>query len=520
MTRIKYTILSLFALYVVATLFGCGSTDSGTALSEQNQVAKLTSVTIAARFPTTDGAVKSLIPDNAQVIEVYALSMPYVLDPINPNPNGTLIATLTPAVASKTVQINPGTYMINARAYSSTDIATRVMVGQSITGGEIKSGQSNTIVLTFMNGQWTLVSPIVLSNGTQLNDFIVNSDIYSTQLTKSSIDYTKPVGGGSSTIRLRFNNNTSVRTSAGMASQFIGTANSTIIDSSSYNLSKKCDLSYYYGLPCDEGIGDQIIMISGKDVGNGSQQSGSIYEIYLFGSAQDLLPSKGQTTFSMNGQVLDLMSVLPDTIVSGGNVITGGIIEWLPATNRITTLATSVTAKVAKSATAALASNQSTNTAYLNITTKSPETIVCADKNPQNRGSWSFANNSSAGKVLLGGRVCYNNYPSLSSTYNPLTGLPVTDSGDYSYGLTPTNTTNLGDYCQQWNYSTNICLQQLPASGDIFYPYNFRAVKSATKTSINYGSFKLNFWAETTQTGSAYVYPFTANGSTTVTRAK
>ena len=83
------------------------------------------------------------------------------------------------------------------------------------------------------------------------------------------------------------------------------------------------------------------------------------------------------------------MGAIPDTVVTSGNIITGGIIEWKPSTNKTTTLGTPAVAKMVKSALAVKA--QSTNTAYANITIKEVETIVCSGTNPQNRGTWSFA---------------------------------------------------------------------------------------------------------------------------------
>ncbi|MDD2897081.1 MAG: hypothetical protein PHI31_00075 [Desulfuromonadaceae bacterium] len=547
MTRRKYAVLLAFAMFVAAgSLAGCGSGSNSTSTQNQSQAAKA-NVTIAAKFPSADGAVKSLIPAGAQVIEVYAQTMPYTYDPNNPN--GTLIATLSPTEQSKTVQITPGNYMVYAIAYDTADVTSRTIVGQTSTGGEVKSGQSNTIILTFLDGLWTIVNasdvatPIVLSDGTtQLNDFIVEagggsaSPMY--KASKSSINYSSPVGGGSGVVRLRFNNNTSARTDGWMATQFIGTSNSNILSSDSYNLTKKCGFSSYYGLPCDEMAGDQMVMISSKDTGSSGYQSGGSYESnILYGSAETLLPGGGQTSFTQNGTPLDLSAAIPDTSVTGGTIITGGIIEWKPSTNRTTTLATSV-AKTAKSVLAIKA--QSANTPYANLTVKNYETIVCSGSNPQNRGTWTFANNTSAGKVVLGNRVCYTNSPYLSG--QPSSTPPyqyVRDPGDYSYGLVPADVNNLGDYCYQWDMDMYLPYDQVTNPSyttpnpnynkackiktpdiPLYEPWNFMALKSATKTTINYGSFKFNFWGESTQTGTAYIYPFRAKGNTTITPAK
>ncbi|MDD2897082.1 MAG: hypothetical protein PHI31_00080 [Desulfuromonadaceae bacterium] len=514
MIQKNYAIKIAVAMTVAAaSLSGCGSTGSNGALMEQSQAAKA-DVTVSARFPSSGEAAKSLLPAGTQVIEVFA----YQQDSQNPS---TLIATLTPSAPTKSVKMGSGMYFIYAYAYDSADSATRIMLGQTSTGGEVQVGVVNNVNLTFMDGQWTLVNssdsptPLVLSNGTQLIDFIIGSQ--KGYAAKASIDYTKPVGGGSGDVRLRFDNNTSARTRGYFASQFVGTAASTFLNSESYNLTKQCGYDSYYGIPCVENAGDQMVMISGKDNGGDYQSGGSYNGNILTGSAESLLPGGGITMFTQNGTSLDLMSAIPDTTISGGNLITGGIVEWKPATNKITTLGTPIVAKSVKNIPALAIKAQSSNTAYPNLSVKESQTIVCSGSNPQNRGTWTFANNTSAGKVLLGNRVCYTNYPYLNS-YNPVTYQYGVDAGDYSYGLLPA-TTDLGDYCHQWDYYNNTCSQQAPSSGDVYNPWNFKAVKSASKTTINYGSFKFNFWGETTQTGTAYIYPFRAKGSTSVKAA-
>ena len=526
MIRRKYAVLIAVALFVAAgSLAGCGSSSTGASSPAQTEVAKA-SVTIAAKFPTADGAVKSLIPAGAQAIEVYLQAVPSIYDPTKPD--GTLLATLTLTEQSTTVQIAPGTYTVVARAYDSADPTARNLIGQTSSGGEIRSGQSNTIVLTFLDGQWTLVdsadkpTPLVLSNGTLLKDFIVTAGdkaamsptVY--KAGKSSIDYSKPIGGGRGMVRLRFDNNTSAKTYGTMMSQFVGTGNSTLVSTDSYNLTQKCSFDNYYGIPCDETAGDQIVMISGTDTGN-YQRGGSTMGSTLSGSAESLLPGGGRTTFTQNGAAVDLRAAMPETTVTGGTVINGGIVEWKPATDKIITLGTPTVAKMVKSALAVNA--QSSNTPYTNLTIKDYETVVCSGANPQNRGSWSFANYTSAGKVVLGSRVCYTNSPNLNSQYyDPATGQYGANAGDYSYGLVPTDINTLGDYCHMWGSLS--CMQPKPGPKDIYYPWNFKAAASATKTTINYGSFKLDFWKEISQTGNAYIYPFRAKGSTTVTPAQ
>ncbi len=502
--RIYLLLIAVAMTVVTASLSGCGSTETGLATVGQTSATKA-DVTISARFPASGEVVKSLLPAGTQVIEVIASQPGTQNIPV-------LIATLTAAAPTITVKMGSGMYMIYATAYDST-ATTRNILGRTATGGEVQVGVTNNVNLTFLDGQWTLVdasdtpSPIVLSNGTQLVDFIIagGGGAQATVAVKSSIDYSKPFGGGSGLVRLRFDNNTSARTQGGFVSQFVGSSNSSTLSSGSYNISKKCGFDSYYGLPCVDGAGDQIVMIGGKDDGASSSYDGTI----LTGSAETLLANGGKSSFTQNGAAFDLMAALPATTITSGSVITGGIVEWKPSTDKTTVLGTLTLPKVTMSAKTVNA--QSANIPYTNIAVKESRAIVCSGTNPRNRGSWSFASYTSVGKVLLGGRVCYTNYPQLN-------GYPVVNSGDYSYGLLPSGS-SLGDYCQQWDYTNNTCLQQLPATGDIYQPWNFRAVKSSVKTSINYGSFKFNFWGESTQSGSAYIYPFRAKGSTTIKSA-
>jgi hypothetical protein len=518
MTQKRYALLIAIAMSMVAaSLSGCGSTGSGPAASEQSLTAKA-DVTISARFPTSSSAAKSLIPDGTQVIEVYA-------DQVDTQNQSTLIATLTPAAPTKTVKMGTGLYYFYAYAYDSANAASRTELAWTSTGGEIRTGVTNSVNLSFLNGQWTIVNaadaptPIVLSDGTQLIDFIVGENYaYVYKAGKSSIDYTKPVGNGEGPVRLRFDNNTSARTNGWMASQFIGAAASTFVSAEGYNLTKKCSFDTYYGIPCDDSAGNQIVMIGGKDsAGSGDYQSGGYYEGNLLsGSAETLLPNGGKTAFSLAGQPFDLMTALPDTTVTGGSTISGGIVEWKPLTNRITSLGTPPVAKSVNSSTVVKA--QTANTPYANITVKESDIIVCSGSKPQNRGTWSFASYTSSGKVVLGNRVCYTNYPSLNN-YNPVTNSTGTDKGDYSYGLEPSPAGSRGDYCHVWDVYTNSCTRQMPVENEVYMPWNFKAVKSASKQTIDYGSFKFNFWAESTQTGTAYVYPFRAKGSIAVKAA-
>jgi hypothetical protein len=510
MTRQRCTLLlaAVTLMAVSFTLIGCssgGTPSSGATTAPQAQV------TLAARFPTADDAVKSLLPSGTQSVEVYAMSLPYVS-----GGGQSLIATLTPAAPSKTIKMAPGLYMINAAAYDSTDTTTRRTLAQTATGGEIVADSPNTVNLTFLNGQWTLATPVVLSDGSQLNDFVVGNEYYQpTQVSKTGFDYTKPYNGGSGAIRYRFSNNSSARTYGNMISQFVGTANSIAIFASDYNLTQKCskDMQYSSGA-CEQVSGDRIVMIDGQpDGGTPPSESGESYyqgEL-LYGNANDLLPAKGKTTFAQNGTALDLLANIP-AATSDGKTVTGSLIEFV-VTDRVKSLKTAA-AKVAKATNAGAVKAQSANTTYAGLAVTDTKWMICSPTGGTNTGTWSF---QGATATNFGSAICYNY--GYQVNYGPGGPLP-NSAGDFSYGLVPTDTSRLGDYCHVFDYLNYVCTQQAPGSGEVYDPNRFVAKKSATKTAIDYGSFKFNFWIETRTTGTGYVYPFTATGSAQVSPAK
>ncbi len=508
--RRHYALLLAIALMAASgSLYGCGPSGAIT----QAAVAK-GSVAVTATFPGTSGAVKSLIPVATQAI--------YVKFQQQGSQQSTTFydLKLTPTAPTGTIKLAPGNYSVTAYAYDSDAELSGYPSGQQLaytsTGGVINLG-SNTVNLTFLNGTWTLVNaagnslPLVLSNGMQLNDLIIGGSYYNGAY-KSAFDFTKPIGGGSAMLRYRFSTYTSARAYGSLMTQFVGTTNTNAVSAGMYNLTQKCGESYsdQNTSPCDPASGDQMIMISdGNSAGYDSSSGGAYEGDILYGSAYTLLPNAGETSFTQNGTAIDLMSKLGTSSVSGGTTITGSLVEIIVSSANKTFSTTPSPAKVAPKTVKA----QSTNTPYTGITATSYGLQICATKASPNKGTWQF----SSQPVTIGTATCYNN-GYLSSVYNTGTGLTTMNAGDFSYGLAPTNTADLGDYCHVWDYNptsatNNTCLKQLPDSGDVYSPYNFRAKKTTTKTAINYGSFKLNFHVVDTMSGTVYVYPFLAKGT-------
>lgn len=480
-------------------------------------------VTLAAKFPTPDGAVKSLLPANTAAIEVYAVALPY-----SQSTTPTLLATLTPAAPSKAVNLAAGQYMITATAYDSTDTQTRKMLATTSTAGEVQANVANIINLTFMNGQWTLASPVVFSDGvTQLNDLVITGE--GGYPAKAAFDFSKPLGGGFGMVKLRFNNNTSARTYGSMLTQFVGGTNSTALFTDSYNITQKCQDSGNTQIPCNMAVGDSVVMIDGLPAGatSLSQFNNDIYYQgeTLYGNASQLLPNSGQTVFSQ--------PLLTNTAAAttNGKTISGNLVEFKLTATPTKTYKTGTSP--AKTVASAVKSAQSANTAYNGLTVTDYSYKICATTTTPNQGGWVFYSQPQT----IGSATCYDS-GYLQPTINPTTQQITYNAGDFSYALAPA-TTDLGDYCHVWDYSMylpydpvnnptgttpnpnyNTCKQQKPSTGDVYSPHNFIAKRTATKTAISYGSFKFSAWIEETHTGNAYVYPFTATGSTTITPAK
>ena len=297
MTRQRCALLLAVAMMMAAgyTISGCGSSSS-TSSTQVVQAAK-TQVTLAAKFPSADGAVKSMLPTGTQSIEVYAMALPSV------GGSPSLIATLTAASPTATIKMGPGLYMMYATAFDSTDPMSRMVLAETTTGGEIVAGIPNTVNLTFLNGQWTLTPAVVISDGSQLNDIVVGGGQYQPYLAKAGFDFSKPFASGSGSLRYRFSNNSSARTSGGMLAQFVGASNNIAIMGSSYNLTQKCSNQSYMQefTSCEPTGGDHIVMIDGQPAGGPApaNTSESFYQgDLLVGNADNLLPSQGQTTFT------------------------------------------------------------------------------------------------------------------------------------------------------------------------------------------------------------------------------
>lgn len=510
----RYALLLAVVLMASAlSLPGCSSSGNSTADSNQPASVAKGVVTVSATFPGAGGAVKSLIPSATQAIYVKFYQQGSQVT----NPSAYDLE-LTAAKPTGTIKLAPGNYIVNAAAYDSAVKDTSgypigKVLSQTSSGGVVQLGD-NTVNLTFLNGTWTVVNtttgtatPLVLSTGLGLKEMVITGGGQPVA-AKSAFDFSKPIGGSSGQLQYLFSDATSAITQGSMMSQFIGTQNSiTVSTNGPYNLTQKCSSSSYEPQTttlCEEKQGDQMIMVSGADQSSGSYSDSYYQGDILYGNASALLPNQGQTSFTQGGTAIDLMSKLGTSTVTSGDTITGSLVEII-VTGATKTLVT--TASPAKLATAKAVKAQSTNTPYTGITATDYGMRICASTANPNKGTWNFYNQL---PETIGTATCYRNGYLMPGT----TGGP--NAGDFSYGLEPTDTTKLGDYCHQWSYDPTTknltCSQKAPPQGEVYMPGNFIAKRIDNTTTINYGSFKLNFHVQKTMSGTIYVYPFTAKG--------
>lgn len=486
----KMKLLSLLltaAVMSAAALSGCSS--GGDVASSQSGSAAKADVSLSVVFPGSGGASKSLIPAGTQVIEVYASSNPIPQDIFPGMPIeqlGTLIATLTPAAPSTTVQMVPGNYYIGAFAFDADSSNTsRRVLSVAMTGGTIVTG-ANSVELTFVEGTWTFKDaaggPLTLSDGTVLKDMVVGGEFDQPVFKKGAIDFSKPVGFGFGPVRLRFSNNTSARTFGGIESQFIGTQKTNRLFTDSYNITRKCS-SFDSFSSCNDRKGDHVVLVTS---GPEDDLSDFLQEDVKQGNAVTLL---GNTVFNPAIPA----NFFADTSLTNGTTMSGNMLEIVATTDRTVSVKTGMPAKVTAGVKAV-----SANTKLTGITVTERDYALYNPSGGTNVGNWQLfdARTTSDGKTF---------YESGFLNCTPQS----CNAGDYTFGLVPA-TSNVGEYCHVFDFLAKSCSQQLPGTGDVYYPWNFYDLNA--NGVIDYGSFTFNFHLEEKQTYDVFKYLFTATG--------
>jgi len=552
MKRFVGVLILLIAL--VAAGIGCKSSSSSSSAGADQPAstpapvqAKTASVTFAAKFPSKNSTVKSLINPATTMITVnwYELS--------NPN-NGTGSVTLTPQSPTATVMLAPVKYAFEAIATNGT--GTTNILDKAASAGKLNVG-ANTVNITFLSGKWTFkdgtgttTTPIELSTGSGslivdgfylsgLNGNLMSGSTGTSAMVNTlphiEVDYLVTWGTGSWS-------DTTREAYARHYTQFTGgPTNIDVYDGGFYNLTQGCN---DWGNGCDAVAGDREIGIIGASPDNNNQ------------GAYQLLPPQ---TFST-----DIMQYATSKIVDG-TTITGNMLEILTTAKTVTIVYTGATGSAipakavfagGKKATllaataGAVKSAQSTNTLISALdNTWYEAVIVCKDGYNNGAvdgiislGTWSFqqyicdkpncsqdnpcncypdpspAGFCGRGNVIAtaadGVTSVYEYYECGNPqwVYDPALGYSVPDSGECNFGLVATDTANLGEYCPCGiDNSTGQCWPAANCGNQPAQPWSFYDVNN--DGVIDFGSFVFAHYLREDSTMDLYVYPFTAKGT-------
>jgi hypothetical protein len=207
----------------------------------------MATVTFGVAFPGS--GAKSLIHEDAATIEVEVFDVEF-------GPVATL--TLTPADPTESVTLLPGFYTFTAVALD----AASNPIEFAGTAGRVVAGP-NSVVITFLNGAWTLETPITLSNGWMLDRFYLAFDeagmggpaSFEPNVPKLMNTYVLTYGIDDGVDGLMGEARVRAYTQFGG-----GTVNRSTFDGGGYNLTDRCGESYDWPPPpgaCPEGDGEQ-----------------------------------------------------------------------------------------------------------------------------------------------------------------------------------------------------------------------------------------------------------------------
>lgn len=489
-------------LMTAAVVFhGCGQ--SGTDATNAGSPAAV--VTLKATFPS-NGAVKSFMNASTASITVtyqrsYLSGFTNYTGAMN---TGTI--QLTPTNSSATLKLLPQDYMF----FASSKNSAGVVLDSAMTAGRLLPGP-NTVLLTFLSGKWTFTdtsgataTPIVLSdNTTSISGFSMRS-FGGTQgsFKKAAFDWAQPIGATGYQFRYRFGNVSSALLNADHITQFLNGANNSSFNTHDlYNLTQKCQ-TFNNNSSCLPKSGDRavgIFDILGDSMTNPGQPGG-----VMQGYASELLPPE---VFKQGTTIIDPTQYFVAS-VKDGSTIAGNLLElnWTADQQR-TIITTTVAKPAAKVLTKPRKAQSATAASFTNFSHTGYDIVIYSRTGGTNKGDWVF---NSGPRTDSTGKVYYTTDSGAylpPFVFNPATQQSVpSNPGDYSYGLVPT-TTDVGEYCDQFDYLTKTCTRQLPQNG-IYQPWAFYDLNG--DKSINYGSFAFQFYLEIKDTGNAYFYPFTA----------
>jgi hypothetical protein len=483
----------------VALAIGCSS-GSKPSISEPKADPKLASVTFRVAFPS--GAVKSLIDPATTEIELYVTS-----------PDGySATEYLTPDAPTRTLLLPPGYYYFGAYAYD--DLGNGLEAAGS--AGRLVPG-ANQVVISFVNGDWTLVDPVTLSNGTVVEGFSLVFDenqegwpfAFDPGIPFLSnayyMNYRLSDGQGGvlppGTSRVRHYTQT-----AG------GIVNRSAFDGGGYSLTNACgeanDQPYLGSCPGGDGPpapGERWIRVIGATGDEGGCRDCS-YEDQLRNDAlRKLLPRE---TYDPD------IGAVSNTRVVTGTQIAGTLIEYEFASGSFE-LVTGITGppQVEEPATSA-----APDADFVLTVSSYREALLCRDgfngttpNGTVETGDWNlFRSDCSSGPCVPTTESCGVDLDEDGEYEYYQCGYPEgPDAGECSYGLVPGDPGDLGEFCDGWwdEYA-----QTCNGPGDgVALPWEFHDMNG--DGVVETGSFYFTQAVAESFTVVGHAYSFTANGA-------
>lgn len=505
MTRMPRPYYVAGALTCVLAFAGCDGKSQSSAVDGTVAASKAATVNLSIGFPADDAAGKAIIPTYAQWV-----GFRYCRIPQNDNwcyydegAPGSGKVQLTRESPSTVLTLIPGNYMFEAGSFLSTDESG--MIDYAQTAGEIVEG-SNTIRLTFIQGDWTFKSntdandPITLGDGTVFSGF----KLYASRGGTHPVAAAGKAGFNPSLAAGWMWYGAKLKTSAGeksgsgvtLASQFhSGDESHVAMMGMRYNLTKDCSEEQYYRASsyyCEGSEGDWRIDMIGNGI-EGHENHGP----YGLLPDPELKDEDGNPIdgSSLNSRPTDGVTIMAD--IADYQIGTTSV-ELIEATAAKAVAAvvtqnqgTGLRAAIAHAVAAGNASKSVNTTNIGTLIDTWYEPVIAASGDGSERGTWEFGtyvwdeqtqdwvwDDEGCLAVTSEGRVyAHCGY---------LGGGAQAEIGEFSWGLSPADPNDLGEYdCQH-------------AAAGYYEPWCFWDKNG--DGSIDYGSFQFTHYMQESMT--------------------
>lgn len=478
----RTSILAAIAAMAIGCSSGGGGGGGGTVPAPQDPT--MATVRFAVKFPSA--GMTSIIDPGAESIVVHAL------DEASFTMYGPV--TLTRLANTGTLVLPIGSYVFMAEELDGAG----TLLESSFTAGKVLAG-SNSVVISLLSGEWTLGTPVVLSNGVQVTGFEVSYVDSSANGYANAFETSIPAASNGYGITYRLEDPVLGALNGVSRIRHItqfggGTVNRSGLDGGGYDLDAQCGEQQdgpYAGSCSNDGPptpDHKWIRILGPMETGGCRDCGPGYQ-----AIQDLLPPQ---------QFYPDLRPLANARVVSGSQIAGTLIEYQFAMGS-SQLIESAGPLVVPPPPAA--PPLVPDAAFATTITEFRTAIVCRDglngQTPDGSvdyGTWRL---EGAQDPDFDGTVDYwdNGWPEGNM------GPPLL--GECTYGLEPA-TSDLGEWCDGWWDSfAHTCVG--PGDG-VAMPFEF--VDQNADGVVDVGSFYHRFVAKQQFQVYGQSYSFTAAG--------